>query len=351
MAASKRKKGPAASELPEKVQQLLDAQVQFTLEQIDADNLPALLNEQWALVESIAGDLCLNDVTSAEAISDAVLALYPQLELTLLGKTSLADLATLLHGHPIHETTTLADLVPESQFNAMVDWGLGQHEWRRALIHDLVTNPIFASMISEMLITGIREYVSNSDVADRVPGAKSALKIGKAFVNRAKPDLGSKVEENLKNYVERNAEGRLKSSEAYLNRLFEGDDLAQQIDAIWVKYSNKPLSTFVRLMDPALAEDAIKVGEIGWEHLRQTDWLAELTRAVVAEIFEQMGSMPFKQLVIELGVTQEKFVDIAESFSGPIVSALKSQGVLEGLIRAQLMPFYAAESTQALIEK
>lgn len=181
-------------------------------------------------IEWIAARLRLGDVISAKSVQQTAIDNAADMKAGGAIPALVCDIAVAIYEHPIHGETTLEELLPDREFEKLLDKLMEMRQLRDALIHQSVPNPVFANLASQLLYSGLRGYVPQSkQFAARVPGARTGMKIGRAVVDCAPPRISDALERGIRRYVDRNTEAGMRASDAYLHGAFESDELRRTL--------------------------------------------------------------------------------------------------------------------------
>lgn len=338
------------SATPSLADQLLDAQVQWTVERLHGEAFGDELDTQIEALLADAATLKLKALVPPAAVK-AVAKRYA-VEMTPGGEIPalVGEIWRKLYRHKVHDKTRLSDLLPDEMFEEFLDKLLELDTLRETLIHEAVENPIYAELISQLLFDGVRAYVAGSDVTKRIPGARRALKLGKAVVKRARPQLGEELEEQLRAFARRNTKQQLRASEQFLNEMFEGEELRGVVLDLWHEHKDLTVASLRDFAGSRDGEELFVIGYEYWLHFRQTTFFRTLLDAGIDTFYARHGSTPVPELLDAIGVTPAMLGDESRRFGPPAIRALQSAGLLVPMVRRQLAPFYASEAAQALLK-
>lgn len=330
--------------------QLLDAHVAFIRGQLTGPGLETLVAENLDATLADAETLTLADVVDAADIKATAHVFALDMVLGGAVPALVGDTLRKLFGHRVNNRTTLADLVPDDTFDEWLDKSLELEEAREALVHVVVTSPVFAALISELLYAGIKGYVTDSKVADRIPGARSALKLGKKMANRARPDLADSVDARLRSYAEANTRSSLAASEEFMKGMLASPAFRDGMRAMWDEYKVVRLSELRAYVSDEDLEELFVVGYEHWQHLRGTAWLRALIDAGIDQFFATFRKHTLRALLDAVGVTPEHIRTEALRFAPRAIAALDKKDLLEPAIRRNLAPFYESPEVRAILK-
>lgn len=329
---------------------LLDAHVNWVLSQLEGKALEAQIDMQIDRFMGLAPRLRLKDVVKTKDVQVAAKQYAIDLELGAVIPELVGDVARLVYRHRVHNDTKLEELIPDDQFEEILDKVLELEALHEALAKHLVANPVFASMISELLQHALRDYAKRgSEMSRKLPGADSAFKIGKKMMDRARPELGQMLEENLRGFIQKQTEASLRMSESFLLNALESDQIREAILDIWHENKKRSVASIRGFANSLDIEEMFVVGYEYWREFRQTRYFATLLDAGVQAVMDELGALTLAELLDEIGIDDGMLRRDAKRFVPVVVKALKRKKLLEPVVRENLEGFYAsADFTQAI---
>jgi hypothetical protein len=336
----------AVEPLPLRAEALLEAQVDFIVARLQGEALTAWVTELVDAGLSLAADLKLADVVDVDSVKASACTYAAEVELGGGLPELVAEIASDLHAHPAHARTRLADLMPDTQFRAWLDQLLELRQLRERLLRGAVESPIYAEFVSDLLYHGIRGYLTEGS-ATRIPGARSALALGKALLDKA--GLESSIEEGLRKYIARSVGGVSRRSADFLLKTLDDDALREAALDAWKRI--KPIR--VGDLRDDLTRDELEAlfvtGYEYWRTLRRTDYYRELIEAGIERFFKRYGKQTLATLLDDIGITREMMIAEGVRYAPRAIQTLKKQKLLAPLIRRQLEPFYRSPAALKLL--
>lgn len=348
-AAPKAKKTTA--EMPPLAASLLDAHVAWWESRLtDTAALERWMRAELDLILADAATLKLKDLVSGAQVK-AVARRYA-VELDLKGGIPelVSEVASALYESPAHAKARVIDVLPEAHFLDMLDKALEMEALRGKLVRGVVTTPFYIAFASDLLYRGIRDYVTQqTEMAQRIPGASSMMKLGKSVLHRARPDLEASVEQSLRKYIERTVEATAVSSAELLLAKLDRETLRGMALEIWQSLKHVPVARFKEDISALDVEELFCLGYAYWGDLRQTPYLVSLLNAGIERFYARYGSETLTTLLDDLGITPEMMIEEGLRFAPPVVATLSRKKLLAPLIRRQLADFYASPEVAALL--
>lgn len=338
-----------AKALSNKAHLLLDAHIQFVMDQLGGPALRGLVEREVHALLNQVGRVPLEEVVTRETIKDTVRTYAVELELGGGIPELVGDIARAIYAHEAHDNTTLQDLMPDEQFRDWLDKALEMRALREKLVRDAVSNPVYAALASDLLYHGIRGYLAENPLTRGVPGARSMMKLGKAMMART-PGLEASLEEGLKKYIGRSIELTLKESERFLIQHFDDERLRELVLETWDRLKPEKAALFREYLGSLDVEEFFVTGYEYWRHLRKTAWFSELVNNGIDVFFDKYSATPLRELLDEVGIGEEVLVAEAMRFAPPVLEALKTKKLLEPIVRRNLEGFYASPTAAAILK-
>jgi len=330
-------------------QKLLEAQIEFVIEQASGDGFEQLIEEEINHFYTIIDTLTLNDVVNPDQIKQTIQKYSQEMEIHGAVPELLGEVAQHVYDHPAHDNNTVSDIVTDAQFDEVLEKILEMDDVREKAIKQAVANPVYAALVSELLYNGIKDYATDNAVTKNIPGASSMLKLGKNMMNKAAPKLEKAIEENVKRYIEINASATLKQSEKFLTKTLNNEKISEISHDIWDKVKLQKLSSFRHAISADDLQDFLVMGYEYWLAFRKTSYYAYLVDSGVDFFFNKYGDSPLTLILEEVSIEKPMMVDDAMRFAPPIIELLKEKGILADVLRRRLEPFFYSESTLAIL--
>jgi hypothetical protein len=332
------------------IEALLEAHVQHELARFKPRKLRTTLREEVAALYA-----WLRATTLAEVITpEQVLGLIARnvVERPLPG--AIAELATSMSRRVLasrhNDSTSVDDICPRKTFDAVVA-KFGELEGaRRDFIHRLVSSSVYTEQISDVLFTGIKEYLLTENIlAQKVPGLASLIKLGKFAVNKTMRPLEAAVEKTVKAYIESNLGNTIRRSEQSINAYFDEARITAMGDALWAGVASRRTSEFMQLIDGDDLDELVAIGLDFWLQFRKTPYFQAIHTDLVHAFFERYADTALSKIAADFGVTEKiAGAELALVLAPGIDQALAS-GYLEQRIRSRLRSFYDSPEAARLM--
>lgn len=334
-----------------KAEQLLNAQVDYLISQLDPKQFKKLAKEEIDIAFKVMKTLRLNDVVSAEQVRHTARRYAVEMDISGAIPELIGEIADRLYNHPGHDKNSFEDLISDQEVAELLDVVLEMDALRQRLISEIAGSPLTINLISDMLYRGIQGFITQgTNMAGSIPGASSMLKLGKSVVSKAAPGLEKSAEQNIKKYIAHNTRSIIRQSEKRLEKAIESGEFRQAMLDFWDEIKEQKVATLRRYVTRDELEDAMVTGLEAWKQFRATRYFGNLLDAGVDFFFEKYGDTALDKLIGEMGVDKKMILDEALRYAPPIIEVLKERGILQDTLRRRLEGFWFADSTLALLE-
>lgn len=332
------------------IERLLEAHVEHELARFRGKQVEQSIRETVATLFKWLKTVTLRELISAEQIIELIArnVVEPPLPGEITELASVMSRRVLAAPQNAH--TALKDICPRSAYDAAVAKIASMHGARAAFIHRLVTSSVYAAQISDVLYTGIKDYLLTENIlAQKVPGLASLIKFGKYAVNKTMGTLEAAVEKTVKSYIEANLANTLRRSEKSINEHFSEAHIVDMGARLWDGLAPTHLSDFARFVDAGDMDDGVALGVDFWQHFRKTRYFSAIYGDLVLAFYERHGDSTLSQLALRFGVTQKRVVTELVQLLTPVLASAAARALLEQLIRDRLEKFYRSAPAIKLI--
>ena len=328
---------------------LLEAHVQFVLEQLQGPALRARIEREVDLLLADAEQLLLKDVVTPAAVKETVRVYAVKLELAGGIPELVAEIGQRIYDHPVHDQTRLDQLLSDRQLGELLDKLLEMTEMQARLLDEAVANPVYSALAAEIVYHGISSYLMQNRLTGSIPGARTAMKLGKKVIRHATPGLEKSIEDRLKGYVSKNLQATLAESRRFLVERFDPEAVREAVLELWGRIKRSKVSEFRHALRAADLEDFFVIGYEYWRELRKTDWYVKLIDAGVDGFFERYSGVTLGELLEEIGIGRDMLVADAMRFAPKAIDGLHRRGLLEQMVRRQLQDFYRSPAVEKIL--
>lgn len=338
---------PAMNDL---IHQLTEAHIKHELDRFRDEGYKQTIEEEVSAVFEWVKKIKLKEVVTPEQILGIIHRNVVKLPVAggvteLTGEMSQKVLASSQN-----KKTSLEDIFARKQYDDIVDKVGSLTAARNDVIHRIVTSSAYSQQISEVLYTGIKEYLLEENIiAKKVPGISSLIKVGKFAVNKTMHSLEVAIEKKVKSYIESNLESTIRRSEKSLINYFDETRIVDTGEEIWESIAETKLSEYFSAIDGNDMEDFIVIGYDFWLHFRKTKYFKGIYTELVKYFFKKYGDKELDVILEDIGVTREMVINELVEIIAPGIEKALSIGYLEERIRARLEDFYLSKKAASII--
>lgn len=325
--------------------QVLQAQIEFFLQELQGPALATLLTEEAEaycdLLETISLRQLLSEKQLIDWIERNVLSYAPtdgmRAQIVLLLESGL--------NNPNHQQMPMRQLINRQIFDLMVERIVTRPALRQEVIHSALNSPVYTNLLSDVLYHSIVDYLTTENpLARNVPGVSSLMKVGKGMIGRM-GGLEATVTQGLKAYIARNLRSTVSFSEGILNKALSNENIRTFANSLWPKLEAYELGQATRHLE---MQGMSYMAVVFWNQIRKTDFMKQQCAYLVNTWYTHSGNRPAFDVLDELGITREQIVREVVAIGEPLFNAWIRSGYLEGRLRSRLESFFDAPATQAL---
>lgn len=330
--------------------QLCDKHVAYIMAQLQPENIGEHLKAELAEGYKWLDIITLNGLVDRQLIKDIAIRLLENSPYTSQLHEMLVKGILEAVNADANTGTTLTDIVPKSEFDAIVSHVAQFEKLRMDVIKAVLASPLYSRLISDVLYHGIKDYVmSDNMIAKKVPGVSSLMKMGAKTVNRAMPNIEAAAESTLKGYIESNINRTLTLSEKILNNSLDADNIKKVADHFWSAVADKEFAEAARYVKEEDVDRGVEMARNLWLEIRKTEYLQNLVAFVVDHVFDEYGDRKVKENLEALGfdeayVLGELSQSLPDMMANPLV-----QHFVAARVRSQLEAFYQSQDARSVI--
>jgi hypothetical protein len=324
---------------------MLEAHVRFELERLTGDGLDETVRTE---VEALLGwldQVSLDDLASAEMVSEAVLAWVDTLSESQL-QQHVTDTLLWARESLAQAPESVADVLTREDAARWATALAGMDDARNELLEQITTSKAYSHLVAHVVYRGVKSYLLTENVlAKRIPGASSLVRLGQRGLGAAAPGLEQNVDRQLIAFVDANIADTVRDSRRFIDGMIDEQTVASASGEAWDAAADRPVATAATLLtDDEVGTLAELVGQ-QWSTLRETDLVRRTISDCITSFFEAHGSRPVADLLDEVGVTAQVVTESLLPLARSSVQHAADTGYLEQRVRARLAAFYDGYGT------
>jgi hypothetical protein len=330
-----------------KAKALLDAHVNFILDELSGERLKGIIQEETSFIYDHLAKVKINDVLTKQEVLD-----FQKRNFDHRNKVSepVKAYAKSLRGavvkHLKSSNATMADMVDKSTFDQFMTEVSKQREIREKLIHAAVSNPLYGEVIANTVSSGIKSFTSEEGLAGKIPGASSFFKMGGGILS----GLSDSLDKNVRKFVTENIPKLTAQSEKYINTLVDDRKVKEMGEQIWSKAKGKTVGQLVARMNEEQFDSFEPIVEAASNHFLKSAFVAGINEVVVDHFFAESGNKSIQQILTDIEITKADVLRESEDLVVKIVAEAKKDGTLESRIRKHLSSFYELPMVDQILQ-
>ncbi|MEU6562084.1 hypothetical protein [Nocardia nova] len=331
---------------------LLDAQVEFLLAEVTGDRFAEVVARDVDDVLAVADTIVFRDVVSIEQARETVRTVVDRIGGSPVLQDSVAVFADAIYDNiAANNDYVLGDVVDREPVEALLEKIFGMHQAQERLLERLTESPLVATAASKFVDKLIDDFMeSNRQMASKVPGVGSLVSFG---TNAAKSARKAAEKASSGTFIGdmagKGAMFALKRTNNAIREMLREAPVHGAAMEFWDLHAGEPVSGLRDYLTQAdLRELTLLVHRI-IVTTREKEYVGVLLDECVDVFFVKYGDHTLGELLPELGLSADDIRTEILRYGPAVVEAAKRNGVLAGLIRERLEPFYTSESVLAIL--
>jgi ribosomal silencing factor RsfS len=326
-------------------EKLLASQVEFVIAEMTGERLVEVIERDVNDILGLVDRIVVSDAVSREHVK-ATARKYVEMvgdsPLIELMATEIADAVYVLAAADEHE---LGEVIGRDHVEALVKKVLGMQAMRDRALERLGESPVVATVASWFVNKIVTDFLrANADRAERVPGVGQLFGVGRRAAGTVRGQADRHLGDVLGDVAGRGAQLALRRLNVAIRETMDEAPLHDAAMEVWDLHAEEPVSTLREYLTQEDLRELVSIVHEIWLTLRDTEYFAAAVDAGIDVFFDNYGSFTVGGLLAELGVERDQLVADAKSLVPPAIDAIKGTGLLEGLVRARLEPFWRSEA-------
>ncbi len=328
---------------------LLDAHVDFIVKEMTSARLQPYIESRLDILLGFAQQLRLNEVVTPQMIKETARRYACEVELSVAIPEMAAAVGQAAHAHPVHRLTKLGDLLPDRHLQELVDKCLEMRQVRDSVVHEVVNNPLYANLMTDILLQTLKKHFGLLTDARESRGAKQWLGFSLKFMGASTPQISVLIEDAAREFVSQAFSSLLHEGEGLLIDSMESGILRDAVLDVWQQLRDRTTGSFRDMISALDVEEFFVIMYDYWHELRRTEFYAAFIDSGIDVFFERYGDATLADILLEVGITRELMLDDALRFGPHVIKVLKRKKILEVLVRNELAPFYRSGQVEKIV--
>ncbi|MFI2285087.1 hypothetical protein [Nocardia beijingensis] len=336
------------SEPREIAERLLDAQVAYLLAEVTGERFAEVVARDTEAVLGVADTLVFRDVVELEQAKQTVRTVVELIGGSPVFADMVGVFADSIYDHiAANNDYTLGEVVEREPVEALLEKIFGMHQAQERILDRLTESPLVATVASKFVDKLINDFVqANRERAEKIPGVSSLMSLGQSAANRAKKAADGTFVGDL---AGKGALFALKRTNNAIREMLRDAPVHAAAMEFWDLHADEPVSG---LRDYLSRKDLNELVLLCYEiavTTREKEYFGLLIDECVEVFFTKYGDYTLAAMLPELGLTGDDIVKEILRYGPAVIEGAKRDGVLAGLIRERLAPFYTSDEVLAIL--
>ncbi|MBY8861548.1 hypothetical protein K7711_34080 [Nocardia sp. CA2R105] len=333
-------------------ERLLDAQVDFILAEVSGDRFTEVVGRDVAAVLEVADTIVLRDVVTVEDAKQTLRVVVDRIGGGPAIGDSVGVFADAIYDNIArNEEYTLGDVVDREPVEALLEKIFGMHQAQERLLERLTESPLIATVASKFVDRLIDDFMeSNRQMASKIPGVGSLVSFGTSAAKSARKAAEKAADGTfIGEMAGKGALFALKRTNNAIREMLRDAPVHSAAMEFWDLHAGESVSG---LRDYLTQQDVRELAQIVHQialTTREKEYFGLLLDECVEVFFTKYGDHTLAGLLPELGLSDQDIRTEILRYGPAVVEAAKRNGVLAGLIRERLEPFYTSDAVLRIL--
>jgi hypothetical protein len=336
------------SEPREIAERLLDAQVEFLLAEVTGERFAEVIARDTEAVLGVADTIVFRDVVEVEQAKQTVRTIVELIGGSPVFADMVGVFADSIYDHiATNNDYTLGEVVEREPVEALLEKIFGMHQAQERILDRLTESPLVATVASKFVDKLINDFMqANRERAEKIPGVSSLMSLGQSAANRAKKAADGTFVGDL---AGKGALFALKRTNNAIREMLRDAPVHAAAMEFWDLHADEPVSGLREYLSRKdLNELVLLCYEIAVT-TREKEYFGLLLDECVEVFFTKYGDYTLAAMLPELGLTGADIAAEILRYGPAVIESAKREGVLAGLIRERLAPFYASDEVLRIL--
>ncbi|MFD6390686.1 hypothetical protein [Nocardia sp. NPDC060259] len=329
-------------------ERLLDAQVDFLLAEVTGDRFAEVIARDVAAVLAVGDTIVFGDAVSLEQGEETVATVFDRIGGSPVIADTVGIFSDAIYDHIASNTEyTLGDVVDREPVEALLEKIFGMHQAQERILDRLTESPLVATVAARFVDKLIGDFMqANRERAEKIPGVSSLMSLGQSAANRAKKVADSTFVGDL---AGKGALFALKRTNNAIRDMLRDAPVHSAAMEFWDLHADEPVAG---LREYLTQKDLNELVQICYEiavTTREKEYFGMLVRECVEVFYAKYSKHTLSAMLPELGLTADDISTEILRYGPAVIDAAKRNGVLAGLIRERLEPFFFSEQVLGIL--
>ena len=329
--------------------QLLEAQVQFWLQQLSPAQLSTFIRQDIAYLYQQMEHITLAETVDAEKVKATAHRYALEMEIGGGIPELFGEIANLVYEHPAQDTTQLGEVFHHSLAQEFLEKAFEENGVIDRVLQNIQHSEPFQAFLTDVILLALKGYVLEENVLVRkVPVLGHSLQRLRDLLD----DRFNGMQDNIAGATRTLLAASIDRTLGMLDQLLDQDTYRDQAliatQNLWDEIRDQPIGQFREFTTETDLQEWMVLGYEFWRAFRETDYLKSIIDTAVDFVFAKYGEETLHKLLTDLGVTYDMIESEILRYAEDLAGVLVDKGIAETLVRRHLAEFYFSDATQAL---
>ncbi|HAG92899.1 MAG: hypothetical protein CMK83_25340 [Pseudomonadales bacterium] len=330
-------------------QSLLDAQVQFWLQELTTDKLQSLLEQELPYLYEKIGALTLREAISEDKVKATARRYAVEMEIEGGIPELFGEIANIIYEHPNNELTSVQEVLPDDIVNDFLEKIFERGSLLDEAVNNIRGSAPFREFLADVVFTVAKGYALEQNQLVKLAPVASGVQRLRAWLNDQAPGLAENMHSMGKQLSRASVDQSIRLVDDILDNDLYRDTALNSVLDLWDDIKTWKVSGFQRYFTEMDLQELMVLGYEFWLQFRHTDYLKSCIDAGVKFVFTKYGDETVDYMLQDLGVTQDMVVSEILNYAPDLAQLLLQHDIAEPLIRRHLQRFYFADTTLQLL--
>lgn len=333
-------------------QQLLDAQVQYWLQQLSSDRLSTLVKEEITYIYQQMDAMTLSESVDAEKVKATAHRYALEMEMGGGIPELFGEIANLVYEHPVQDDTTIGAIVNHQLAHEFLEKTFEAGGVIDRILQNIQHSEAFQAFLTDVILLALKGYVLEENaIVRRLPFLSDSLNKLKNLLDERMTNVQDSIQQATRTLLTASIENTLAMLDQLLDQDVYRDQALIATQNLWDEIRHWPVSKFRDFTTETDLQEWMVLGYEFWRAFRETDYLKSIIDTAVDFVFDKYGEETLQKLLSDLGVTHDMIESEILRYSDDLASLVIRKGMAETMIRRHLERFYFNPSTLALFDQ
>lgn len=330
--------------------QLLDAQLQFWLQELSPARLSHWLGEDILYLYAQLDNITLNEAVNADKIKTTAHRYALEMEYGGGIPELFGEIANLIYEHPAHDVTTVGAAFGNRAIREFIEKAFEPDGAVEQVIRTVQRSAPFQVFIADVVMLVLKGYLLEENNAVRkVPLLATAIQRIRDLVDERLPMMQEGITVATRRIVGASINNTLEALDDLLDKDSYRDETLIATLNLWDDICQKPISEFRTVTSEEDLQEWMVLGYEFWRSFRQTEYLKTIIDTAVDFVFAKYGDESLQKILADFGISATMVESEILHYADDLAGVLIEKGVAETLLRRQLERFYFNGDTLALL--